>query len=109
MRNSVDFAPIWAAPQAYNSFFQSFETAFCHRTVGARMDNETPRGGDCVIMKNAAGTYDVSKVNAARQLTLYSESLRSLDVAREAARLALEVGGRILVSHYSTPRRFDRF
>lgn len=73
------------------------------------MDNEIPRGGDCVITKNAAGTYDVSKVNAARQLTPYGESLRSLDVAREAARTALEAGGRILVSHYSTPCRFERF
>jgi hypothetical protein len=73
------------------------------------MDNETPRAGDCVITKNAAGTYDVSKVNAARQLTPYGEALRSLDVAREAARTGLEIGGRILVSHYSTPCRFERF
>jgi hypothetical protein len=72
------------------------------------MDNETPRAGDCVITKNAAGTYDVSTVNTAKQLTRYTLALRSLDVAREAARTGLDVGGRILVSHYSTPRRFER-
>jgi len=72
------------------------------------MGAESPRAGDSVITKNATGTYDVATVNAVGQFQPHRDALPSLALACDAARAGLDVGGRIWVVHYSTPRQFER-
>ena len=72
------------------------------------MEDASPRAGDCVISKNETGTYDVFQVETTGRLQPYRAALPSLAAARDVARSGLESGGRILVCHYSTPRRFAR-
>jgi hypothetical protein len=71
-------------------------------------EDAVPRAGDCVISKTETGTYDVFQVQTAGRLQPYRAALASLEAARDVARSGLDGGGRILVSHYSTPRRFAR-